>query len=80
MCVGVCPCVGVAGVQKRIQNPRELVLQVSCFVWVLGTKLCSSRKQQTLTTAEPSLVSFLFFFLNLECLKISLKTRVKSSK
>lgn len=36
--------------------------------------------QQTLITAEPSLISFLLFFLNLESLKISLKTRVKSSK
>lgn len=79
MCVGVCLCVGVAGVQKRIQNPRELVLQVSCFVRVLRTKLGYFREWPTLVTADPSL-NFLFFSLNLEYLKIPLKTQVKYSK
>lgn len=64
MCWCMHTSAGVPGVQRRMSNPWELVLQVavSCFIWVLGTKLGSSRKQQTLKTTEPSLTCIFLEF------------------
>lgn len=58
VCVSECHvCVGAGGGQMKAWNPLklELLVVVSCPVWVLGPELGSLEEQEEFLTAEPSL-------------------------